>query len=177
MPMNEYKIVNATQLDADLASIANTIKRKTSETHDYVFPEDFNNALEKMYYENNSLGLEDIMIEGKSVTIPGGYYSKDVNVEIQDGMLYANNLIISENPTVNISDDGSSLEVKYSAEGVPDFYLTPGYIGNISNNSIIKAQGEITVSLVDFFEGKDNATIVNNEDGTTTITITISAME
>jgi hypothetical protein len=92
-----------------------------------------------MYYENNSLGLEDIMIEGKSVTIPGGYYSKDVNVEIQDGMLYANNLIISENPTVNISDDGSSLEVKYSAEGVPDFYLTPGYIGNISNNSIIKA--------------------------------------
>ena len=47
MPMNEYKIVNATQLDADLASIADMIKTKTLETHEYVFPEDFITSINK----------------------------------------------------------------------------------------------------------------------------------
>ena len=177
MPMSEYKIVNATQLDADLASIADMIKTKTLETHDYVFPEDFITSINKMSYNENPLGEEDIVVEGKNVIVPEGYYPEMVTNAVNDGMLFANNLILEENPTVAISGDGTSIEVEYSAEKIPEFSLTPGYISTISNDSIVKSQGKTTISLIELFEGRDEATITNNEDGTITITYTLSAVE
>ena len=88
MPMNEYKIVNATQLDADLASIANMIKTKTQETHDYVFPEDFVTSIEKMSYNNIVFGEKDLIVEDNTVIVPMGYYSEEVRKSIDEGEIH-----------------------------------------------------------------------------------------
>ena len=59
--MDKFMIVNATQLDADLAEIANKIKEKLNETEKYNFPEDFLTAIDKMMYTENSNTVDNII--------------------------------------------------------------------------------------------------------------------
>ena len=81
--MDKFMIVNATQLDADLAEIANAIKEKLKESGEYNFPEDFLFAINKLVYDENPNTIEDIVDnEDGTFTIPAGYYSEDILFEI-----------------------------------------------------------------------------------------------
>lgn len=168
MPMNEYKIVNATQLDADLAKIANMIKTKTLDNKEYVFPEDFEFAIEKMSYNENPLGENDLIVEGKTVIVPEGYYPEMVSKSIGDGQVFVNNLLLTETPTVSLNEEGA-IEVKFFIEKIPEFSVTPGYVTTVSNVGYFQASGETTVLPEELFEVKNIDSIINNEDGTITI--------
>ena len=77
--MDKFMIVNATQLDADLALIADKIKEKLNETGEYNFPEDFLTAIDKMVYDENPNTVDNIINnEDGTITIPAGYYSEDI---------------------------------------------------------------------------------------------------
>lgn len=77
--MDKFMIVNATQLDADLAEIANKIKEKLNETGEYNFPEDFLTAIDKMIYTENLNTVDNIINnEDGTITIPAGYYAEDI---------------------------------------------------------------------------------------------------
>lgn len=79
MPIDKYMIVNATQLDADLASIANKIKEKLNETGEYNFPDDFITAIDRMVYDANPKTVDNIVNNGDgTITIPAGYYADNV---------------------------------------------------------------------------------------------------
>ena len=168
MPMNEYKIVNATQLDNDLARIANMIKTKTLDTKEYVFPDDFEEAVGKMSYNENPLGEDDLIIEGKSIIVPEGYYPEMVTKSINEGQVFVNNLLLTENPSVVLNEDGN-IEVKYLVEKIPEFSVTPGYITMVSNVGYFRASGETVISPEEIFEVKDIDSVVDNGDGTITI--------
>lgn len=169
MPMNEYKIVNATQLDADLASIANMIKTKTQETHDYVFPEDFVTSIEKMSYNNIIFGEKDLIVEDNTVIVPMGYYSEEVRKSIDEGEIHLNNIEIEENPIIKISEDGSAIESEYRVEKSLEFSINPGYISTFSNENPIVVSGKTIIPLGNIFEIKDQNFIINNGNGTITI--------
>lgn len=170
MPMNEYKIVNATQLDADLASIANSIKEKTLETDkEYIFPEDFVLAIYKMSYNENPKTKDDLVVEGKEVLVNKGFYPEDVKASIEDGLIIIDNLEVKENPEIILSEDGLSIEANYNFETVLDVSITPGYINNIEEENTVKISGKTTVSLEELLTSKTEADILVNEDGTITI--------
>ena len=169
MPMDEYKIVNATQLDADLASIADMIKTKTQETHDYVFPEDFRTSINKMSYNNIIFGEKDLIVEDNTVIVPMGYYSEEVRKSIDEGEIHLNNIEIEENPIIKISEDGSAIESEYRVEKTPEFSINPGYISTFSNENPVVVSGKTIIPLENIFEIKDQNSIIDNGDGTITI--------
>lgn len=71
--MADYKVVNATQLDADMASVADTIRTKGGTTEELAWPEGFKSA-----------------IEGIKGAAPAAVMEKDVNFYDYDGTcLYA----------------------------------------------------------------------------------------
>lgn len=166
MPMDEYKIVNATQLDADLASIANSIKEKTLETDkEYVFPEDFASAIYKMSYNEDARTVADLTIEGKNILVNKGFYPEDVETSVDEGLIIIDDLTIEENPTVVLSEDGLSIEADYSFENNLDISITPGYIDTIEEAGSIKAAGKTSILLADLLETKSEMDITINEDG------------
>ena len=166
MPMNEYKIVNATQLDADLASIANSIKEKTLETDkEYIFPEDFVSAIYKMSYNEDIKTIDDLTIEGKDILVNKGFYPEDVKTSIDDGLIIIDDLIIEENPTVALSEDGLSIEANYSFENSLDISITPGYVDIIEEAGSIKATGKTSILLTDLLDSKSEMDITVNENG------------
>lgn len=82
--MDKFMIINATQLDADLAEIANKIKEKLNETGEYNFPEDFLTAIDKMIYTENLNTVDNIINnEDGTITIPAGYYAEDIVFTLQ----------------------------------------------------------------------------------------------
>ena len=170
MPMNEYKIVNATQLDADLASIADMIKTKTLETDiDYVFPEDFIIAIDKMSYNANPNTEDDLIVEGDTITVNAGYYQEAISKFVESGLVFINSLNLEENPIVALSEDGKSIEAEYTVEKIPEVSVTPGYISNITNVGTFKSSGKTTIAIQDLITAKAESDIIDNGDGTITI--------
>ena len=75
MPMQEYKIINATQLDLDLAELATTYRDtfSISATTPLTFPESFIETIDGIEKRDSySLKLVD-----KTITAPAGYYKFD----------------------------------------------------------------------------------------------------
>lgn len=61
--MAEYKVVNATQLDADMASVADTIRTKGGTTEELAWPEGFKSAIEGIE-SGGGHEVEDALIAG-----------------------------------------------------------------------------------------------------------------
>ena len=99
--MDKFMIVNATQLDADLAEIADKIREKLNETGEYNFPEDFLIAIDKMTYNENPNTIDDIVDnEDGTITIPAGYYAEDIIFTLS----------IEETPDDEIPEDEEPIE-------------------------------------------------------------------
>ena len=92
MSYDKYMIVNATQLDADLASIAEKIKTKLHETGEYNFPEDFLTAIDKMVYDDTPNTESDLIVNEATITATSGYYPSDVSKSVATGSVVINSL-------------------------------------------------------------------------------------
>ena len=75
MAIQEYKIVNATQLDSDLAELASKYRDifDISTTTPMIFPESFINTVGDI----EKRGLNALTMKGKNITAPAGYYKED----------------------------------------------------------------------------------------------------
>lgn len=173
MPMDKYMIVNATQLDTDLASIANTIKTKLNEpaSKEYEFPEDFSIAINKMQYDANPNTVDDLQVNGKTITATAGYYQNNVSKSVATGRVVINELKLTAHPTVTLSADKTKIVAKYTVEQEPQVSIAvPGYITSteIENNKF-SATGETSTPIADLFTVNTADKIVKNADGTITI--------
>lgn len=170
MPIDKYMIVNATQLDADLASIANKMKEKLNETGEYNFPDDFIAAIDKMVYDANPNTANDLSVSGKTVTAGAGYYPNAVFKSIDDGLVVINDLEIISNPTISLSADGKNIVVSHSNSQSPTPSTTSGYVtsANVTVGNCV-THGENSASIVSLLGDKTVDNIVNNGDGTITI--------
>lgn len=170
MPVEKYMIVNATQLDADLASIANKIKAKLNETGEYKFPEDFLSAIDKMVYDANPNTANDLSVNGKTVTANPGYYPTAVSKSVDEGLVVVNDLEIISNPTIALSADGKSIEVNHSNSQAPTTSTTSGYVTSTNVNvGTCSASGSKTITIISLLGDKTADNIVANGDGTITI--------
>lgn len=162
MSYDKYMIVNATQLDADLASIAEKIKTKLNETGEYNFPEDFLTAIDKMVYDANPNSEADLIVNEATVTATSGYYPSDVSKSVATGMVVVNNLELEVNPTVTLDEDTLSVVATYEAEGTPPVHVaTRGYVtsSEITVNTC-KASGVTTKPLSELLTMRDENSIV-----------------
>lgn len=87
--MDTYKIVNATELDANLESLANSFREKRNEASSkkYNFPESFTEALRDMYYDEAPNTADDLVVEGKTVKVGKGYYPNEVSKSVANGSI------------------------------------------------------------------------------------------
>lgn len=168
MPVEKYMIVNATQLDADLATIANKIKTKLNETGEYKFPEDFITAIDKMVYDANPNTIADLTVEGKNVTVGVGYYPTPVTTSIDDGLVIINPLDITSNPQITINAEGTAVIATHSVSQTPVESVTSGYVTSIQVNPC-NVSGSTTVALTELLGNNTIDNIVDNGDGTITI--------
>lgn len=170
MPIEKYMIVNATQLDADLASIANKIKAKLNETGEYKFPDDFLSAIDKMVYDANPNTENDLSVSGKTVTANPGYYPTAVSKSVDEGLVVVNDLEIISDPIITLSADGKSIVVNHSNSQAPTTSTTSGYVtsANVTVGTC-SASGTKTETIVNLLGNKTSDNVVNNGNGTITI--------
>ena len=169
MSYDKYMIVNATQLDADLASIAEKIKTKLNETGEYNFPEDFLTAIDRMVYDANPNSEADLIVNEDTVTTTSGYYPSDVSKSVATGKIVVNNLELEVNPTVTLDEDTLSVVATYEAEGTPPVHVaTRGYVtsSEITVNTC-KASGVTTKPLSELLTMRDENSIVGEVDKVT----------
>ena len=169
MSYDKYMIVNATQLDADLASIAEKIKTKLNETGEYNFPEDFLTAIDKMVYDANPNSEADLIVNEATITATSGYYPSDVSKSVATGMVVVNNLELEVNPTITLDADTLSVVAAYEAEGTPPVHVaTRGYVtsSDVSVNTC-KASGVTTKPLSELLTMRDENSIVGAADRVT----------
>lgn len=87
--MAKYKVVDVEKLDADLSSVANTIRTKGGTTESLVFPNDFVNALDTIdTSKDEQEKIIDITENGTTVVTPDEGMTLSgvtVNVEVKSG--------------------------------------------------------------------------------------------
>lgn len=169
MSYDKYMIVNATQLDADLASIAEKIKTKLHETGKYNFPEDFLTAIDKMVYDDTPNTESDLIVNEATVTATSGYYPSDVSKSVATGSVVINSLEMQSNPSVILSEDGTSIVSEYSVESIPTVHVaTRGYVtdSEITANKC-KASGTTTKPLSELLIMQDENSIIRETNKVT----------
>lgn len=169
MSYDKYMIVNATQLDADLASIAEKIKTKLNETGEYNFPEDFLTAIDKMVYDANPNSEADLIVNEDTVTATSGYYPSDVSKSVATGSVIINSLEMESNPSVTLSDDGLSIVSEYSVESSPTVHVaTRGYVTSSEITAkTCKASGITTKPLSELLIMQDENSIIGETNKVT----------
>lgn len=169
MSYDKYMIVNATQLDADLASIAEKIKTKLNETGEYNFPEDFLTAIDKMVYDANPNSEADLIVNEATVTATSGYYPSDVSKTVATGSIIVNALEMESNPSVALSEDGLSVVSEYSVESTPTVHVaTRGFVTSSEiTTKAFKASGATTKPLSELLTMQDKNSVIGETDKVT----------
>ena len=169
MSYDKYMIVNATQLDADLASNAEKIKTKLNETGEYNFPEDFLTAIDKMVYDANPNSEADLIVNEATITATSGYYPSDVSKSVATGSIVINSLEMESNPSVTLSEDGLSIISEYSVESVPTVHIAAR--GYVTSSEVAvktcKASGATTKPLSELLTIQNESSVVGETDKVT----------
>jgi hypothetical protein len=165
---DKYVIVNATQLDSDLATIATAMKTKVKESKEYQFPTDFLAAIDKMVYDENPNTADDLVVQGNSITAKAGYYPADVSKAVNTGAVTVNALDLEKNPTIEFV--GDNIVASYLIEQEPQVSTTNGYVtaSEIKVNKCT-ATGSATKPIGELLSLRTGDNLVINEDGTLTL--------
>lgn len=136
-----YKIVNAEQLDADLTSVADSIRAKAGKSGKLDFPSGFKRAVDEMQVGGTEIKNQDITIKKNGTyTADEGYTGFGI-VKVETEVAKNQNITITENGTYTPASGFTGFgSVKVEVEGS----LPPGvgiyYIGKA--NSVLSLNFE-----------------------------------
>lgn len=102
MAMQEYKIVNATQLDSDLAELASKYRDtfSISASTPLVFPESFIETVD------NIEKRDSLTLVGKTITALAGYYKFDTNLTLSEDYVVVTDIRKNSNDMIFNNTDG-----------------------------------------------------------------------
>lgn len=130
--MAEYKVVDSEQLDNDLASVADTIRENGGASSELSFPEDFNEAIGKIYPTEEVNEQSDLIEQIKSTLAEKTAESLVPAKEEQEKTLN-----VTENGTFDILPDSGKVLSKATVNveiPIPEGYVKPSGTLNIIEN-------------------------------------------
>jgi hypothetical protein len=143
--MAENKVVNTTQLDADLTTIANAIREKTGESDSLVFPVGFISAMDNLALSNNLYFFLDekfTLVNGIPIKSSGVVFTSDKLKSLPD----YHALIIEKITDTSISNHiFLILEMKFGYRNLKGKFIQ-GSSDCISGSGITIDNGSITIA-------------------------------
>lgn len=178
--MDVYKIVNATQLDADLESLANSLRAKRNENSsvEYEFPETYVDAIADLYYDDSPNTANDLTVSGKTVTVKEGYYPTAVSKSVADGSISGKTTELMVDPgalSFNKSTGNITIAATTGVNKDVVVNVTAGYQG-ANSNKIISNAAKVIVNSKTYsgaipVQTSSAISQTANADGTYSVTI------
>lgn len=178
--MDIYKIVNATQLDADLESLANSLRAKRNENSsvEYEFPETYVDAIADLYYDDSPNTANDLTVSGKTVTAKEGYYPTAVSKSVADGSISGKATQLNVSPgELSFNKTNGTITIAATSGVNKDIVVnvTAGYQSANSNKTIADAANvrvdARTYSGAIQVRNSDAIDVVDKGNGTYSVTI------
>lgn len=135
MAIDAYKIINATELEANLALIATALRTKLNRSGNLQFPDDYVSAINDLQYDANPNTAADITFEDGSVKVGNGFFANDTTkaMPVGSAAVQANSITIPLNISV---DNEGKIDVNGEASQVITANVTPGYITSCASATV-----------------------------------------
>lgn len=167
--MDDYKIVNATELDADLESLANTLRAKNGESQAYVFPDDFNRAVADLYYDPQPNTADDISynVTNRTIDVASGFYGAKTSFDLTDLSpedSYTTPIVPGDNPITLVLKDTYCLNnITIKAVDTTNTYLKRSNVIP-TNDPYISADGTEVIIPAGYYAEEKRVTIPSGSE-------------
>ena len=138
------KLVDSSQLDSDLTTVANAIRAKTGGASQLAFPSGFVSGIGSIPTGTPRTSA-DLTASGDTVTAPAGNYASSASKSVAAGSVSVDEVIIESDPTISVDSSGL-ITASYSDTGEATASVTPGYVSS-ANSGTYSVSGSSTRQL------------------------------